>query len=236
MKIIVLKSSKYREKDLIYSVISSDRAFSFKVKGGADVKSPYIWMNNPLTMADIELVEGKYKYPVLKEAKIISSPLNGKDEFDYLFGVSALAEIAHDLVLEEERHLFFEELENAANALRSVKDKITCVAVFLARCLRKTGMEFEVDCCAQCGSKKDIVAFDMSEGGFVCRGCINETTERDLTKNQLIYCRWIFSAKDYYNEWDDRFSKEDKVAVLQKMKNFVFDVLGANIQSLDCLL
>ena len=236
MKAIILKISKYREKDLIYTAICEDRSISFKVKNGQDPKSPYVWMNNILTFTDIELIEGKYKYPVLKEAKIISSPLNGNDGFDYLSGIANLADITLNVVEEDERPILFDELESALASLRSVKDKLSCVAVYFARCLKKAGMEFVVDRCVRCGSKKDIVAFDMTEGGFVCRNCLDDTIERDLTPNQLKFVRYIFSVNDYFNEWDDRFTKEDKISVLMKMKRFMLDVNGADLQSFDCML
>ena len=236
MKAIILKSSKYREKDLIYTAITEDRSISFKVKGGLDPKSPYVWMNNILTVADIDFVEGKYKYPILKEARIISSPLNGNDSLEYLACIQIVADFALNGATDEERYLFFEEVENALASLRSVKDKYTCLAVYFARCFFRTQITFDVDCCTHCGSKSDIVAFDMSEGGFVCRKCAGPSTERDLTPNQLKYCRYVFSARDYFNEWGDKFSDEDKLEVLKKMRDFMLDVLGIKLLSLDSIL
>ena len=67
MKVIILNKANYKEKDCIYDAISENEYFSFQAKRAQDSKSPYVWLNNPLTVADIELFEdGRYKHKLLK--------------------------------------------------------------------------------------------------------------------------------------------------------------------------
>ena len=43
------------------------------------------------------------------------------------------------------------------------------VFLYLCFALKATGYGLEVDCCALCGSKQDLVSFVPSEGGYLCR-------------------------------------------------------------------
>ena len=92
MKVIVLSNTKYKENDIIYNAISEEGLVSFKVNGAQSGKSPYLWLNNYLTIADIEFGDRRFKYPSLKEAKLVSSPLSGNDSLPKLMSLAVLAE------------------------------------------------------------------------------------------------------------------------------------------------
>ncbi len=66
MKIIVLSITPYKEKDAIIDAISEEVDSTFTAKGILDPKNKNAAINNLLSIADIDLQEGNYKYPVLK--------------------------------------------------------------------------------------------------------------------------------------------------------------------------
>ena len=78
MEIITLRITNYKEKDGIVEAISADGMMSFLCRGIFDPKSKNALLNNPLTVADAEISEGKYKYPVIKSSMLIDSPLSGR--------------------------------------------------------------------------------------------------------------------------------------------------------------
>ena len=238
MKVIILSKSSYKEKDCIYSAVSQDGYISFLAKGAQDPKSKYVWLNNPLTIADVEfLADGRYKHKVINNAVLISSPLTSNaNDYDYLLAVNVLIELTRNVLSDEEKHLLFNEIELALNALRAKKDHLMVILVYLGHLIKLSGVELEVNKCVYCGNKRDIVAFSFENGGFICENCLNEDIVRDLNKNQMLLIRYIFRAKDYSLPEIERYSVEDKKLILSKLKDFVDEFIGVKLNSVDALI
>jgi recombinational DNA repair protein (RecF pathway) len=75
MKIIVLSITPYKEKDGIVNAISENESLTFLARGIKDPKSKNAALNNVLTVADIELMDGNFTHPILKSSKPLFSPL-----------------------------------------------------------------------------------------------------------------------------------------------------------------
>ena len=236
MRVIILSTSKYKEKDCIYNALSEEGPLSFKARGAQDSKSQFVWLNNILTVADVEFAEGKYKYPVLKNATLVSSSITGSDKLEYLYSISALAEIAKEVISDDERKYIYSDLLEAVNALKKQADHLVVVLIFLARCTRYAGIELEVDKCVFSGSTSDIVAFSFDEGGFVSRNCLTKEMQIDLVGAQLKLIRYCFKSPDYNCSWADRFSSEDKKVVLNKFIEFIDNNIGVNLTSIKYLI
>lgn len=237
MKVIILSKTNYKEKDCIYNAINEHEYFSFQAKGAQDNKSPVVWLNNPLTVADIEFLEdGRYKHKVLKTAVLVSTSFGGNDRLEYLYTIGALAELTNNALTDEEKPLMFKDLIDAMNALKSDKDPIMVLLIYIAKLLKQVGTELEVDRCVSCGSIHDIVVFSFSDGGFLCRNCVNEDTVYDLKPQQMRLVRYAFKAKDYSCVKAEDFEKADKQTVLKRFKEFLDEYHGANIKSINHLL
>ena len=237
MKVIILSKSSYKEKDCIYNAISQEGFISFMAKGAQDPKSKFVWLNNPLTMADVEfLTDGRYKHKVINNATLISSPMLGTTDYSYLVSIGVLTEITRNVLPDEEKHLAFNECESALNALRSGKDHLMVILIYLAKLTKLGGAELEVNRCIHCGAREDIVAFSFEDGGFICENCQSEDTVKDLSGTQMKLIRYIFRAKDYSLPNIEMFSDNDKKKILTKLKEFIDDIFGVRLNSLDTLI
>ncbi len=238
MNIIILSSSKYKEKDVIYNAISENEYFSFKTYRGQDSKSPLVWMNNPLVVADIELsTDKRFKHPTVKDAKEISSPLTTNNSLEYLYAVNLVAEVANKLLPDEEKHLLYQNIIDAMAALKEGKDINTVILIFLARAIRFAGAELDVEGCICCGSTKNIVAFSFSEGGYVCSNCFDKVEAKaDLTKEQMLFIRYLFKSPNYSCLNHERYSLEDKMVIMKHFKEYILDDLGADLNSISMLI
>ena len=237
MKVIILSKSSYKEKDCIYNAISPEGFISFLAKGAQDPKSKFVWLNNPMTIAEIEfLADGRYKHKVINNAILVSSPMKSGSDFSYLVSINVLTELARNVLSDEEKHLFFNDLEAALNALRVGKDHYMVILVFIAKLIKYSGAELEVNKCVSCGAIKGIVAFSFEEGGFLCRECIDKAIPRDLSKDQMRLIRYIFKAQDFALPECDKFSEEDKKLILRKLRDFIDEIVGVKLNSLDTLI
>ena len=236
MKVIILSKSNYKEKDCIYSAISYEGYLSFLAKGAQDPKSKYVWLNNQFTIAEVEfLADGRYKHKVINSAVLISSPLVGLS-YEYLVATNVLLELARNVLEDDEKHLLFNDIELALNAFRNEKDRLMTILVFMAKLIKLSGTEFEVEKCVICGSKQNIKAFSFDEGGFVCGNCLNDEIKKDLNAKQMLLIRYIFKAKDYSLPGSEEYSDTDKKVILMKLTDFIDNYLGVKLNSIETLL
>lgn len=235
MKVIVLTISSYKEKDAIITAISQSEIITFLARGVKDPKSKNSAINNPLMIADIELMDGDYKYPVLKSFKEIFVPMKLEMDSYYLGSLLLMNEMMVHFFPDEERSYMFPYLEGAIVGLKRTNNWLMTLLIFMSNAMRIGGFELEVNRCVICGQKNRIVAFSFIEGGFICEECANEETNRDLTKEQMIMLRGIFNSTDYHL-LDSSFNKEDALVLLHKFIEFCEEAFGYHLKNTRLIL
>ena len=235
MKIIVLSISPYREKDAVISAISEDSFITFLARGIGNPKSKNIAINNALTIADIELMDGNFKHPILKSSKQLFTPLRLGMDSKYLGSLLFINEIVNNLFPDDEKPKMFKAVEDCVTALKKDKDWVMTLLLFMAQAIRLGGFELEVNKCVNCGKKNDIVAFSFIEGGFICKDCLTDGIDHDLNKDQMILIRKIFNARDLHL-LDSSFNYDETYILLRKFINFIEEAFGYHFKNLRLLL
>ena len=231
MKLIVLSNTKYKENDVIYNAISEESYFSFKASGAQKQNSKILWLNNALTYADVEFADRRYKYPTLKEAKLIDAPLVD-DSLEVMMSYALIAEATNKMLQDEEKHLLFKDILASTKAIKSGADYLLVSLIFLANAIKIAGSKPEIDKCIFCGKTKDIVAFSFSEGGFICRDCLDEDMDiPSLTPNHMKLIRYIFKAPDYSCKASELFDEQDKIYILKHLTDYINDDIGVVLNS-----
>lgn len=225
MRVVIISITPYKEKDGIVNAISSDGTITFLVRGLLGPNSKNSALNTNLVIADIELQEGNFKYPVLKSSTVISSPIKLTNDYYYLGSLMVINEVTKNLLQDEEKTLIYGDLVNTIETLRTKSDPWMPMLIFLAKILKISGYEFEVNKCVFCGNKKDIRTFSFSDGGFVCSSCLNKDTERDLSKEQMLLLRTIFNA-DNSKVDSPHCTKENALFIFNKFITFISDSYG----------
>lgn len=237
MKIIVLSATNYKEKDTIINAISIDGAVSFKVRGGQVSGSPLNWINNPMIIAEAEYVENvRYIHQILKTAKLIYSPFKDTTLAN-VCSINLVSEAVMRMLPEDERHIAFNLIEEYFLAAEKLKDPSVAELVFLAKMIKLTGSEPEVEQCVFCGSRSDIVAFSFLEGGFICRNCLSQETQVELTPSQMKWVRYLFKVENF-NEVPDGnvLNDDDRTALFSKFHEFIYEGIGIGLESIPFLL
>ena len=235
MKIIVLSISSYKEKDAVISAISEDQFITFLARGINNPKSKNIAINNPLTIADIELMDGSFKYPVLKSSKQLFTPMRIDMDSKYLGSLLFINEVVNYLFPDEDKPKMFKTVEDSVTALKKSKDWLMVLLLFMAQVIRLGGFELEVNQCVNCGSKKNIVAFSFDEGGFICQNCFDESLGRDLNKDQMILLRKVCNARDMHL-LDSGYNHEEALFLFEKFIHFMEEAFGYHFKNLRLLL
>ena len=230
MKIIVLSITQYKEKDAIIDAISETGDITFLAKGILDPKNKNAQINNILAIADIELNEGNYKYPVLKSATIEFVPMKVTNDYYYLSSLLLIAEATKALLQDEEKEAIFTSLVDVIHALKAAKEPWALLLIYFSELLKITGYEFEVNRCVFCGTKQGIITFSFKDGGFVCKECLEEDMEQDLSTKQMLLIRSAFNTTKIGPETFE-CTKEDGLKVLNKFFEFIHDSYGVTFKS-----
>ena len=230
MKIIVLSITPYKEKDGIIDAISEEGDITFTAKGILDPKNKNTAINNVLTIADIELQEGNYRYPLLKSIANVENPMKLDNDLDYLSCLLLVAEATKQLLQDEEKERIFNSLVQTVRAIKKARQPWANTLIYIATLLKIGGYEFEVNRCVFCGTKKNIVLFSFNDGGFVCQDCLEPDMVRDLSKEQMLLIRSAFNAKDV-DTIDFICKKEDALVILNKFFEFISESFGTTLKS-----
>ena len=230
MKIIVLSITPYKEKDAIIDAISEEGDITFTAKGILDPKNKNAAINNLLSIADIDLQEGNYKYPVLKSISNVENSMKLDNDLDYLSCLMLVAEATKSLLQDEEKEQIFNSLVSAVKAIKKAREPWAVTIAYIAKLLKIGGYELEVNRCVFCGGIKNIVLFSFNDGGFVCQDCLEPDMARDLNKNQMLLVRNAFNTKDI-EDISFTCSKEDALVVLNKFFDFIVESFGTTLKS-----
>lgn len=233
MEIIVLRISNYKDKDGIVEAINESGQMSFLVRGIFDPKSKNALLNNPLTIADVELSESKGKYLNLKSSYLIESPINPLNDLKYMASLMMIIEATNYLLSEEEKAEIYPFLKKIIHRLKNKENPLIVVLDYLCKIIKISGYDFEINRCVNCGNKKNIVTFSFNEGGFICQNCYNASIPKLFNKNQMLLIRDSFSNSDIDDLHD--LNDEEITFILLKLTDFIFDSYGHKMKSIDLL-
>ena len=147
MRVVVISITPYKEKDGIVNAISKDETITFLVRGLLGPNSKNAALNTNLVIADIELQEGNYKYPVLKSSTVITSPIKLTNDYYYLSSLMLVNEVTKNLLQDEEKTLIFNDLVGTIEALKNKNNPWMPTLIYLAKIFKISGYEFEVNKC-----------------------------------------------------------------------------------------
>ena len=233
MEIIVLKVTAYKEKDGIIDAISEDGEMSFLVRGVFDPKSKNAFINNPLTIADVDFSEGKYKYPVIKSSMLIESPIIPHSDLRYMGTLMMINEVTNFLLSEDEKPAIYSQLKKTIIDLKTGINPLRILISYLANILKISGYDFDVQGCVFCGNRKNIVTFSFPDGGFICGDCYTPDIPKVFNKNQMLAIREAFLTKNTSISQD--INDDELLFVLSEFCNFIHDAYGYKIKSLDLI-
>ena len=233
MKVIILSLTPYKEKDAIVTAINEEGILSFTAHGVMDIASKNQLVNTPLNILDVELRNGRGKYPTLSSCSLIDSPLKNGETLESMAAIQFIIECTNKLLSEDERHLMFRPIIQVEEFLKNNGSIYSAILIYIAKVLKIAGYEFEINHCVFCNGKRDIVSFSFMDGGFVCRKCASDGVPQDLTNAQMMMVREIFGAQDFHNI--PSLIEEDGLLILRKFNEFVDENFGFSLVSVSLL-
>ena len=188
---IVLRTMRLGEADNIVTVVTDGRGKVRAVaKGVRKTKSRFGGRLEPLSHVALQLYEGR-SLDTITQVETVEQFRAIREDLDRLARATTMLEAVDALVQEghEDRRLY-QMLLGALRTLEASPSPLV-VPAFFWKLLAHVGFRPLLDQCASCGATNDLVAFDLEEGGVLCRSCARGTR---LTSDALALLRRILGG------------------------------------------
>jgi DNA repair protein RecO (recombination protein O) len=172
---IVLRTMRLGESDKIVTIVTRGRGKVRAVaKGVRKTKSRFGGRLEPLTHVALQLYEGR-NLDTITQVETIDHFRGIREDLDRLGQATTMLEVVDAIVQEGEQNPRIHQM--LLGALRSLEAQPSPLVVpaFFWKLLAQEGYRPILDQCANCGSVDDLVAFDLTEGGTLCRNCARGT-------------------------------------------------------------
>lgn len=168
---LVLRTYKLGEADRIVVLMTQGRGKVRAVaKGVRKTKSRFGARLEPTSHVAVQLYEGR-ELDIVTQAESIDHFRSIRDDLDRIAKASAMLEAVDQLSQEGEPNpQLYQMLLGALRSL-AAQDPPLVVPAFFLKVLALEGYRPVVECCASCGAESPLVAFDLDEGGLLCRAC-----------------------------------------------------------------
>lgn len=188
---VVLRTYKLGEADRIVVLLTEEHGKVRAVaKGVRKTSSRFGARLEPMSHVRLLLAQGR-ELDIVSQAEAVDTlaPLVG--DLDHITAGMAVLEAADQVALDREPvpHLY----RMVVGALRTIAERSgpLVVPAFYWKLLASEGVRPELDGCVRCGEAGPIAAFDMAEGGVLCRAC---RTGQAITPEALGLMRLILGG------------------------------------------
>jgi DNA repair protein RecO (recombination protein O) len=166
---VVLRTIKLGESDRIVSLVTEGRGKVRAVaKGVRKTKSRFGGRLEPMTHVAIQLYEGR-ELDTITQVETVDHFRAIRDDLDRVAKAQALLEVVDQVAQERQANAaLYRMLVGGLRALAAANAPLL-VPAFFWKLLALEGFEPILDRCATCGSEDELVAFDLEEGGTLCR-------------------------------------------------------------------
>ena len=168
---IVLRTYKLGEADRIVNLITKGNGKVRAVaKGVRKTKSRFGGRLEPTRHVSLLLYEGR-ELDLISQAETVDHFRSVREDLDRLTRATAMLEAVDQIAQEREVNPRLYQMLLGALRTLEANDAALVVPAFFWKLLALEGFQPLVEMCATCGAEDDLVAFDLDEGGLLCRGC-----------------------------------------------------------------
>jgi len=189
---VVLRTYKLGEADRIVVLLTEEHGKIRAVaKGVRKTGSKFGARLEPMSHVRLLLSQGR-ELDIVSQAESVETLAPMLVDLDHLTAGIAVLEAADQMSLDREPAPQLYRM--VVGALRTIAERggPLVVPAFYWKLLAADGVRPELDMCVRCGEDNQLVAFDMEQGGALCRNC---RTGAPLSDEALVTMRMILGGR-----------------------------------------
>ncbi len=168
---VVLRTIRLGEADRIVTMVTRGHGKVRAVaKGVRKTKSRFGSRLEPLSHVSLILYEGR-ELDIVNQAETLDHFRAIRDDLDCMGRAVSMLEAVDQVAQEREPSPRLYQLLVGGLRAIAAHDTPLVLAAFFWKLLALDGAHPLLDQCATCGATEGLEAFDMAEGGVLCRGC-----------------------------------------------------------------
>jgi DNA repair protein RecO (recombination protein O) len=168
---VVLRTMRLGESDKIVTFVTAGHGKVRAVaKGVRKTKSRFGARMEPVTHVSLMFYEGR-ELDIVTQAETLDHFRAIREDLDRVRRATSMLEVVDQVAQEREPSpRLYQMLVGALRSL-AARDAPLVVAGFFWKLLSLEGAHPMLDQCASCGAADELVAFEMAQGGALCRSC-----------------------------------------------------------------
>ena len=214
---LVLKTTSYRDKDLVVHFLTKEFGKKTGIFYGArSQRSAYRSMSEPFSLLGIEFSEKENADMItIRSADLLESHVDLRKNYHHFLLASYFTELVHiSLIPDPESEAYFELLENALNHLPSKKDITAHKIEFELKLLHLLGVYPQLEHCVICSKpvfqevpiktqlkpkKNRLYQIDITHGGVRCETCFSSNSQSILINpgSLMFLNRWSQTLRNF---------------------------------------
>jgi len=169
---VVLRTHRLGESDRIVAFVTKGHGKVRAVaKGVRKTKSRFGGRLEPCSHVSLLMYEGRGELSIVSQAETVEHFRVVREDLDRMSAAMTLLEAVDQVSQEGEPNIrLYQMLVGALRAL-AARPSALLVPAFFWKLLSIEGAHPMLEQCAGCGTEDDLVAFDLTEGGVLCRSC-----------------------------------------------------------------
>jgi DNA repair protein RecO (recombination protein O) len=168
---VVLRTYRLGEADRIVVLMTAQHGKVRAVaKGVRKPKSRFGGRLEPTSHVSLLLYEGR-QLDIISQAESLDYLRAIREDLDRLTRAMALLEVVDQVAQEGEPDARLYQMLVGALRTLAAQAAPLLVPAFYWKVLANDGLRPEIDGCVSCGAPEPLVAFDVAEGGTLCRTC-----------------------------------------------------------------
>jgi DNA repair protein RecO (recombination protein O) len=168
---VVLRTFRLGEADRIVTLMTRGRGKVRAVaKGVRRTRSKFGARLEPLSHVTMMCWQGR-ELDIVNQAEVLDTFRGVREDLGRVTKAYTLLEVVDQLAQEGHANPRLYEMLIGALRVLEERDAPLLVPAFLLKVLALEGSAPTVDVCVSCGAVADLVAFDLNEGGVLCRNC-----------------------------------------------------------------
>lgn len=192
---LILACSKYQDDSAVITLSGENGIFSVLARGVYKPKSvlkPLLVIGNFVSL----------EYRVHQKGLGFASSLKVLEDASVLYQdyrTSCFLLFLQELTLSLFRYgdeFPQEEIQSLIRGLSLHKDLLSLTLLMMGTFYRRFGINIETRECIRCHATKNIVAFSLPEGGFLCGNCAKEMQVEAMDTMDLYVLKYAFSKPD----------------------------------------
>lgn len=193
---VVLRTMRLGEADRIVTFLTPGRGKVRAVaKGVRKTKSRFGGRLEPLNHVSLLLYEGR-ELDVVTQADTLEQFKSVREDLDRLAKATSLLEATDQVAQEHQAAPRLHAMLLGALRALAARDAALLVPAFFLKVLSLEGFHPILEVCGGCGAEGgELVAFDVAEGGALCRSCAGRIAAVALSADGLALVRRVLGGE-----------------------------------------